>query len=63
LIVAQKGFVLHHHRQNLQKSFGKTYIFDFFDMVRLTLANDKNKNKTENSFLILSKRHRTTLAV
>jgi len=33
------------------------------DGVRLTLANNKNKNKTKNLFLILSKRHRTTLAV
>jgi len=27
------------------------------------LANDKNKNKTENMFLILSKRHKTALAI
>jgi len=27
-------------------------------VVRLTLAHDKNKNKTENTFLILPKRHK-----
>jgi len=31
--------------------------------VRLTLADDRNKNKTENSILILFKRHYTALAI
>jgi len=32
-------------------------------IIRLTLADDKNKNRTENTFLFLPTRHKTALAI